>query len=256
MSARVMAHDEIMKRLSKAIGHLRRICEPEFVILFGSYAYGIPHEGSDVDIFIVYPDGVDEAVRCEAGVQMHDAFGKRLQIHPCTLSQWREALLRRNWFVAEIMRKGIPLFSRREWSEVLMEVDKLMSQSENLYPLDWIERAEADWRILEFALGEGLIPEAAYHLQQAVEKWLKAFLLHQGWRLERTHDLEELLGHAIRYEPSLERFSGMCHRVNYFIAARYPGLPNPPTDEELRERWIPLAQQLRIFIRQALKLNE
>ena len=29
---------------------------PEKIILFGSHAYGQPHEGSDVDILVIMPD--------------------------------------------------------------------------------------------------------------------------------------------------------------------------------------------------------
>ncbi|MFN3421940.1 MAG: HEPN domain-containing protein, partial [Armatimonadota bacterium] len=160
-----------------------------------------------------------------------------------------------NWFVADITRRGISLFSRIDWTKVLEEVETLMSQSENIYPLEWLERARRDWRFVEVALSEGWIPEAAYHLQQAVEKWLKAFLLHHGWKLERTHDLEELLSEAVKHEPKLQRFQEMCHRVKYFIAARYPGLPSPPTEEEIRQQWLPQAKELGNFICKALGAN-
>jgi len=32
----------------------------EAIYLFGSYAYGTPHEDSDIDIFVVLPDGTEE----------------------------------------------------------------------------------------------------------------------------------------------------------------------------------------------------
>ncbi len=251
--ASLLSKEEVLMRLRRAVEQMRLICEPEFVVLFGSFAYGEPDEGSDVDLLVVYPDDVDEAKRRETVSALHRSFGTRLEVHPCTLSQWREALLKRNWFVAEITKRGIPLFSRIDWTKVLEEVEILMSQSENIYPLEWLERARRDWRFVEVALSEGWIPEAAYHLQQAVEKWLKAFLLYHGWKLERTHDLEELLSEAVKHEPNLQKFQKMCHRVKYFIAARYPGLPNPPTEEELREQWLPQAKELGEFVRQVLR---
>jgi HEPN domain-containing protein len=171
------------------------------------------------------------------------------------LSQWREALLKRNWFVAEITQKGIPLFSRWEWSEVLREVQTLMSKSQNLYPFEWLDWAEDDWWVVQRALDEGRVFVAAYYLQQAIEKWLKAFLLCHGWQLVRTHDLENLLAEATKREPSLQQYQAMCHRVKYFIAARYPGLPNPPTEDELRNQWLPQATALREFVRRALGVS-
>lgn len=186
---------------------------------------------------------------------MHQVFGLGLEVHPCTMSQWREALLKRNWFVADITKKGIPLFSRRSWDEVLEEVGTLMSQSQNLYPMEWIGWAEEDWQAVQMTLEQGMVFVAAYHLQQAVEKWLKAFLPYHGWQLERIHDLERLLSRDIQYEPSLQRFQPMCHRVKYFISARYPGLPNPPTEDELQNQWMPQAEDLQAFVRQALGIS-
>ncbi len=191
MRTKTLTCDEVLERLYRAVDAMREVCEPEFVVLFGSYAYGEPHEGSDVDVLVVYPDETNEEERRNAGSVLHQVFGTGLEVHPCTLSQWREALLKRNWFVAEITQKGFPLFSRREWNEVLREVQTLMSQSQNLYPHEWLDWVEDDWWVVQRALDEGRVFVAAYHLRQAVEKWLKAFLLYHGWQLERTHDLEK-----------------------------------------------------------------
>lgn len=255
MGTKVLTEGEVLERLKRAVKAVREVCEPEFVALFGSYAYGEPREGSDVDVLVVYQDDANETRREEANATFHQFFGTGLEVHPCTLSQWRKALLKRNMFIAEITRKGIPLFSRRPWSEVLAEVDSLLEQSENLYPYEWLERAERDWGIMQFALSQGWLPEAAYHLQQAVEKWLKAFTLYHGWKLERTPDLEKLLEEAMKHEPSLEWYREMCHRVNDFVAAQYPGLPDMPSYDELKNRWLPLAESLREFVRRSLKVE-
>jgi HEPN domain-containing protein len=68
-----------------------------------------------------------------------------------------------------------------------------MPGEESLYPKDWLRIAEKDLGRVEHLL-ETQDPEAAgFYLQQAVEKFLKAFLLFKGWKLERIHDLESLL---------------------------------------------------------------
>ncbi|MBM3241644.1 HEPN domain-containing protein [Candidatus Poribacteria bacterium] len=249
MKQGILESKELIQRLQESIGQLRRFCEPEFIVLFGSYAYGQPHKGSDVDVLLVLSDDMDGMTKQEASATLSRHFGSGLEVHPCTLSQWREALLKRNWFVADITNRGIPLFSNRDWAKVLMEVESLMNQSENLYPQEWLQWAEDDWRTVTMVLDGGMVFVAAYHLQQAVEKWLKAFWLHHGWQLERIHDLDQLLDEAVLHEPGLKRFRAMCSRVKYFIAARYPGLPNPPTEEELREQWLSQAEELRAFVR-------
>jgi len=54
----------------------RQIAEkfrPEKIILFGSYAYGTPHEESDVDLLVIMPanDVVSQAIR------IRNAFGRQ-----------------------------------------------------------------------------------------------------------------------------------------------------------------------------------
>jgi HEPN domain-containing protein len=64
---------------------------------------------------------------------------------------------------------------------------------------------------------------AGVYLQQAVEKFLKAFLLFKGWQLERIHDLEALLNRALTYDPALESFRPSCQKITGFYSlARSP----------------------------------
>jgi len=98
-----------------------------------------------------------------------------------------------------------------------------MPREESLYPADWLRIAEKDLKRVEhlFSVQD---PEAAgFYLQQAVEKFLKAFLLSKGWALERIHDLEALLNAALAYDPSLEQFRAACQKITgFYLVERYP----------------------------------
>jgi HEPN domain-containing protein len=64
---------------------------------------------------------------------------------------------------------------------------------------------------------------AAFCLQQAVEKFLKAFLLSRGWKLRKIHDLNALLDDAVIYDPSLEAFRGSCQKISaFYFVEHYP----------------------------------
>ncbi len=94
---------------------------------------------------------------------------------------------------------------------------------------------------------------AAFFLQQALEKFLKAFLLSKGWRLRRIHDLEALLDDAAEHDPDLEGFRAVCQQVTgYYLVERYP-LPGvvPPSEEEVRAA-LEMAQELVEKIRKAV----
>ncbi len=92
-----------------------------------------------------------------------------------------------------------------------------------IYPADWIRVAANDFQRVPRRLEEGDIADAALHLQQALEKYLKGFLLSRGWALQRTHDLRILLEEAARYEPDLKRFRRLCTEITaYHVQERYP----------------------------------
>ena len=88
---------------------------------------------------------------------------------------------------------------------------------------EWLRLAERDLARVSRCL-EAEDPElAAFCLQQAVEKSLKAFLLSKGWVLRRIHDLEALLDDAIQYDADLEKFRAICRRITaFYTIERYP----------------------------------
>jgi HEPN domain-containing protein len=98
-----------------------------------------------------------------------------------------------------------------------------MPREESLYPADWLRIAEKDLGRVEHLLDVHDPEAAGFFLQQAVEKFFKAFLLSRGWELERIHDLEVLLNEALAYDPSLESFRAICQKVTgFYLLERYP----------------------------------
>jgi HEPN domain-containing protein len=98
-----------------------------------------------------------------------------------------------------------------------------MPREESAYPRDWLMIAEKDLVRAERCLREKDPELAGFCLQQAIEKFLKAFLLARGWRLRRTHDLEALLDDAVAYDRSLEQYRSACQEVTkYYMLERYP----------------------------------
>lgn len=98
-----------------------------------------------------------------------------------------------------------------------------MPLEESRYPDDWLRIAEKDLARVERSLDDCDPELAGFCLQQAIEKFLKAFLLTKGWGLRRIHDLEALLDDAVVYNPELERFRATCQRITkYYVLERYP----------------------------------
>jgi HEPN domain-containing protein len=101
----------------------------------------------------------------------------------------------------------------------------MKEMQDSIHPPDWIRIAEKDLQRVKKML-ELNDPEASgFFMQQSLEKYLKAFLLHHGWKLKKIHNLYTLLDDAIKHRPTLEKYRGLCERVSgYYFSERYPAL--------------------------------
>ena len=91
----------------------RQIAErfhPDKIILFGSYAYGQPHNESDVDLLVIMParNAIDQAVRIELAFERPFS----VDIHVRTPFQVRQGMKEDDcdWFLREILEKGTVLY--------------------------------------------------------------------------------------------------------------------------------------------------
>ena len=108
---------------------------------------------------------------------------------------------------------------------------------ESFYSEDWFLKAEQDLRRVENLLKCEDCEGASFHLQQAVEKYLKGYLLSKGWQLKRTHNLIDLLKDALCHDETLKDFRMMCDKITeYYTIDRYPFfLDSQLSGEEIRD---------------------
>ena len=61
-------------------------------------------------------------------------------------------------------------------------------------------------------------------LHEAVERYLKGFLIAHGWKLKRTHDLADLILDAQAFDLRFAALKPMAESLtNQFFAQHYPG---------------------------------
>jgi HEPN domain-containing protein len=93
-------------------------------------------------------------------------------------------------------------------------------------PREWIRHADENLGVAE---REMRYDAPAYHTvcflcQSAAEKYLKGYLVAQGWTLKKTHDIAELLELCIGYDPEFEGLLNEGIVLNEYITeGRYPG---------------------------------
>ena len=114
----------------------------------------------------------------------------------------------------------------------------------------WIEKADHDLGTAE--LTHQHIPEykdtIAFHCQQAVEKYLKAYLVFCDLTFTRTHDLVLLLSLISKNETvSDELFEMAAELQDYAIEVRYPDTIIELTDNDIL-RTIEITRNFRRII--------
>jgi HEPN domain-containing protein len=91
---------------------------------------------------------------------------------------------------------------------------------------DWMRKAEGDLKAAEHLMG--LEQEdyftAAFHAQQAAEKFLKALLVRYQIAFPKTHDIQQLLELTEAADPGIRlRLASAAALTPFGIEFRYPG---------------------------------
>jgi predicted nucleotidyltransferase len=92
-------------------GFARRIAErfhPDKIMLFGSYAYGRPHEESDVDLLVIMPatDEIAQSIRITLALKRPFPVDVIVK----TPKHVERGLREEDWFLREVMEKGKVLY--------------------------------------------------------------------------------------------------------------------------------------------------
>ena len=115
---------------------------------------------------------------------------------------------------------------------------------------EWIHKAEHDLGMAELALENK--PEytdsICFHCQQAVEKYLKAYLVFLDIRFEKKHGLGYLLDLINEEdEVSEELYVKLEKLEDYAVEIRYPDDWFEPTLEETKEAY-KIVKQVKEFV--------
>ncbi|NLA75595.1 MAG: HEPN domain-containing protein [Deltaproteobacteria bacterium] len=91
---------------------------------------------------------------------------------------------------------------------------------------EWVRKAENDLTTAEHLFKGGNLYAYAitFHAQQAVEKFLKAFLVWHQIEFRKTHDIQELLDLVSDVDVNLpESIAESANLTPYGVEYRYPG---------------------------------
>lgn len=95
----------------------------------------------------------------------------------------------------------------------------------------WLHKADNDWLNVQNNLAASRIPwdTVCFHAQQAIEKSLKALLLHRGIVPPRVHDLVKLIDASPVDSAELKQWRKDFRELNGFaVKSRYGGKDPAP----------------------------
>lgn len=99
----------VIRRYARAIADR---FQPQKIILFGSYAYGTPHSGSDVDILVIMPAQNELAQSWKIDRALARNFSVHLIVRTPKNMAWR--LREGDWFLRDIVARGKVLYEKTD----------------------------------------------------------------------------------------------------------------------------------------------
>jgi uncharacterized protein len=104
--------DVPMSEISRYARQIADRFQPEKIILFGSYAYGTPHAGSDVDILVITPARNESDRAWKIDRELVRNFSLHLIVRTPKNMEWR--LREGDWFLREIAARGKVLYEKTD----------------------------------------------------------------------------------------------------------------------------------------------
>lgn len=118
-----------------------------------------------------------------------------------------------------------------------------------------LDAAERDLEVLRLLGGEGSDEAFGFHVQQAVEKGLKAWIAALGETYPPTHDILGLLNLLTARGVDVDSHRGFAAYTPYAVAFRYEGI-DPDSDPLPRDDALAGVESLLAEAREALHVGE
>ena len=234
---------------------------PLQVILFGSYAYGTPTEDSDVDLLVVMPIPKSEFRNKAVEIRQRIPYRFSMDLLVRSPEEIAYRVSYNDWFLREITEKGELLHGSNTHCILEKPADtqnSIAKERECMNPLtlEWIEKAEEDYNSAKW-LQQSPNPvhnSICFHVQQCIEKYLKAWLQEANISFSKTHDLQELLDLIVSTVSAWQTWKpGFKIISTYAVDSRYPG---DSATAENTQHAMQICDEVRQAIRTQLELTE
>lgn len=120
---------------------------------------------------------------------------------------------------------------------------------------NWVDKADNDLAFAKASLQEGLefYPQICFYLHQAVEKYLKAYIIAKRLNLKKIHDLTQLVQICIEDDKEFNKFYETAKLLTpFYIGTRYPDFVIF-INKSIAEKALQVTEQIASFIKSKLQ---
>jgi HEPN domain-containing protein/predicted nucleotidyltransferase len=240
--------EEIVKRV---VGRFH----PDQILLYGSFAYGTPHEESDFDLLVILPN---PPAGKDGWAAAHEIKVKRMLqlvfMKPALFEEEKDvvgglAYPARHW--------GKLLYSRSPESTGRPPSESPSRTREQViwdFIQGWIKRAESRLKMVEISLMEKLndYSYAGFYSQMAAENYLRAFLAWRQIPNRKTREIQKYLDLFPAEDASLARELAAADWLSPY-GEDFPDPASPPVDPETGREAIAEAKRVKSLILERLE---
>lgn len=131
-----------------------------------------------------------------------------------------------------------------------------MKQKNSQPAQKWFAIGNNDLKYVQASFEEfgAFYPQICFIAQQAVEKYLKGFLILQKNSFPKIHDLTKLLKFCAEIEKDFLDFADETNYLSqFYLIARYPLTEYPPAGKKEAKKALDSAEEIIGFIKKVVK---
>ena len=119
----------------------------------------------------------------------------------------------------------------------------------------WLKYAEENYSSAIILMDQGLLNNSIQNFQQAIEKYLKAYLIFQSTTFKFSHDLIYLLDLITQKDSDFESYYDTVSELQgYAVEIRYPNETIFISNEKV-EKAMMVAKEIREFVTGKMKIT-
>lgn len=128
-----------------------------------------------------------------------------------------------------------------------------------LIVLEWLYKADQDFQFTKISLSDPKMQyfdQICFFLQQAAEKYLKAYIVKFDLQFVKQHDLSKLLKICLKHDKELAVLAESCQYLSpFYYETRYADTPFSTSTSDQADKAYQEVEKIQLLIREKLNIG-